>query len=151
MWILSRTAGMSVWTSSVVIAESVDTAFLGGQWWDSAAAGLTPWLKMQQGLLWTQWEASLPVQETWVWPLIWVDPTCCKAAKPLNHNYRACAVDPGNCSCGSLCARELCSATGEATLQEKPTEDRTLPLESRPCLPHEREARVAVRTQHSQK
>ena len=119
MWILSRTAGMSVWTSSVVIAESVDTAFLGGQWWDSAAAGLTPWLKMQQGLLWTQWEASLPVQETWVWPLIWVDPTCCKAAKPLNHNYRACAVDPGNCSCGSLCARELCSATGEATLSEK--------------------------------
>ena len=29
----------------------------------------------------------LPVQETWVRALVWEDPTCRRATKPLHHNY----------------------------------------------------------------
>ena len=39
----------------------------------------------------------LPMQETWVWSLVWEDPTCCGAAEPVSHNFwsphsRACAL-----------------------------------------------------------
>ena len=33
------------------------------------------------------------MQETWVRSLIWQDPTFCRAAKPLHHNYWA--PEPG--------------------------------------------------------
>ena len=29
----------------------------------------------------------LPMQGTWVRALVWEDPTCCRAAKPVRHNY----------------------------------------------------------------
>ena len=30
---------------------------------------------------------NLPVNEgTWVLPLVWEDPTCCRAVKPVHHN-----------------------------------------------------------------
>ena len=44
----------------------------------------------------------LPMQETWVWFLIWEEPTCLWASKPLCHNYWACALEPGSCSYWSL-------------------------------------------------
>ena len=33
----------------------------------------------------------LPMQGTRVWALVWEDPTCRGAAKPVSHNYWACA------------------------------------------------------------
>ena len=36
--------------------------------------------------------------ETWVWPLIPEDPTCCRAAKPMNPNYQTCALEFGSCN-----------------------------------------------------
>ena len=39
----------------------------------------------QQGLPWLR--IHLPMQGTWVQPLVWEDPTCCGATKPMNHNY----------------------------------------------------------------
>ena len=36
----------------------------------------------------------LPMQETWVWSLIWEDPTCCGATKPVHHKYWTCALEP---------------------------------------------------------
>ena len=38
------------------------------------------------------------MQETWVWSLIWEDPTCCEAPKPVCQNHWACALEPGSCN-----------------------------------------------------
>ena len=38
------------------------------------------------------------MQETQVQSLIWEDPTCFAAAKPVHHSYRACAPEPRDCS-----------------------------------------------------
>ena len=46
----------------------------------------------------------LPMQETQVWSLVWEDPTC-GATKPMHHDYWACALEPGSCSCWSLPTR----------------------------------------------
>ena len=35
-----------------------------------------------------QWlRIRLPMQGTWVQALVWEDPTCCGATKPMRHNY----------------------------------------------------------------
>ena len=35
-----------------------------------------------------QWLRNrLPMQGTWVQALVWEDPTCCGATKPVRHNY----------------------------------------------------------------
>ena len=39
---------------------------------------------------------QLPMPETWVQFLIWEDPTCCRATKPMSHNYWTCALEHGN-------------------------------------------------------
>ena len=44
-----------------------------------------------------QWlRIRLPVQGTQVQALVWEDPTCRGAAKPVCHNYRACALEPAS-------------------------------------------------------
>ena len=44
-----------------------------------------------------QWlRICLPMQGTWVWALVWEDPTCCGATKPMHHNYWACALEPAS-------------------------------------------------------
>ena len=44
------------------------------------------------------WRVGLPMQETQVRSVIWKDPTCCWAAKPVGHNYWGCALEPGSCN-----------------------------------------------------
>ena len=42
----------------------------------------------KEGLAW--WHSGqdhLPMQETRVRSLVWEDPTCCRAPKPMCHNY----------------------------------------------------------------
>ena len=42
-----------------------------------------------------QWlRICLPMQGTQVQSLVWEDPTCLGATKPLRHNYWACALEP---------------------------------------------------------
>ena len=42
-----------------------------------------------------QWlRICLPMQGTRVRSLVWEDPTCLGAAKPVHHNYWACALEP---------------------------------------------------------
>ena len=54
-------------------------------------------LKEQGASLVAQWlRIHLPMQGTWVWALVWKDPTCCRATKPMRHNYRACALEPAS-------------------------------------------------------
>ena len=38
------------------------------------------------------------MQETWVWSLIWEDPTWLIETKPVSHHYSACALELGNCN-----------------------------------------------------
>ena len=38
----------------------------------------------------------LPMQGTQVRALVREDPTCCRAAKPMRHNYRAYALEPAS-------------------------------------------------------
>ena len=38
----------------------------------------------------------LPMQGTRVQALVWEDPRCCRAAKPMRHNYRACTLEPAS-------------------------------------------------------
>ena len=42
-----------------------------------------------------QWlRICLLMQGTRVQALVWEDPTCCRATKPVHHNYWACALSP---------------------------------------------------------
>ena len=43
---------------------------------DSRASLVAQWLRIH-----------LPMQRTWVQALVWEDPTCCGATKPVRHNY----------------------------------------------------------------
>ena len=55
------------------------------------------------------------MQETWVRSLIQEDPTCRRAAKPIHHNYWACALKPGNHKYWACMPYSPRSATTEAT------------------------------------
>ena len=52
--------------------------------------------KQKQGAsLVAQWlRICLPMQGTWAQALVWEDPTCHRATKPMRHNYWACALEP---------------------------------------------------------
>ena len=46
-----------------------------------------------------QWlRLHLPVQGIWVQSLVWEDPTCLRATKPMYHNYQASALEPVLCN-----------------------------------------------------
>ena len=66
-------------------------------WRDSLASkafGITKVIKFKTSLVAQWWRICLPVQETWGQSLIWEDPTCHRASKPVHHNYWACALEP---------------------------------------------------------
>ena len=69
----------------------------------------------------------LPVQETWVLSLIWENPTCHAASKPMHHNYRACALESGSCKCWAHMPQLLKPAPPKACAlqQEKPQQMRS--------------------------
>ena len=60
--------------------------------------GLNPIGKTYRGAsLMVQWlEIRLPKQGTRVWALVWEDPTCRGATKPMRYNYWACALEPAS-------------------------------------------------------
>ena len=80
----------------------------------SSDQGKKVWLKKHdiQTCLVAQWiRICLPVHSTWVWCLVWEDPTFSGAAKPLCHRYWAQVLKPGatnteptRCSSWSPCA-----------------------------------------------
>ena len=87
----------------------------------------------------------------WVRSLVWDDPACLGATKPVCHSYWGCAVESRNCICSahelkllkSLCPRAC------APQQEKPLQREAWAL----CLTSHnwRKALAATKTQHSQK
>ena len=67
-----------------------------------------------------QWQRiHLPMQETRVQSLIQEDPTCQGAAKPMCHNYWACALKPRSRNSWAWVLQMLspCAATAEPRLQ----------------------------------
>ena len=56
-----------------------------------------PWMGASLVAQWLR--IRLPMQGTWVRALVREDPTCCGAAKPVCHNYRACALEPASRNC----------------------------------------------------
>ena len=92
-----------------------------------------------------QWiRIQLPMQRTQVRSLVWGHPSCCRAAKPMGHNYWAQVPQ---------LLKPACSRAG-ALKQEKPPqwEGRTLQLESCPHSPDlEKSPCKTTKTQHSQK
>ena len=45
-------------------------------------------IQIERASLVAQWiRILLPMQGTWVRALVWEDPTCCGATKPMLHNY----------------------------------------------------------------
>ena len=77
-----------------------------------------------------QWlRILLPVQGTRVRALVWEDPTCRGAAKPVCHNYWACALEPASHNYWAhvpqllsphATTTEACMARARALQQEKP-------------------------------
>ena len=65
----------------------------------------------------------LPRQGTWVQALIWEDPTCCGATKPVHHNHWACAIQPAShnyWACAPQLLKSMCLELVLCTQQEKP-------------------------------
>ena len=67
------------------------------------------------------WRIHLPVQETQVRSLVQEDPTCCRAARPMCHNFGACALEPGSCSYWSSSALEPVLRNKGSCWDEKPS------------------------------
>ena len=66
-----------------------------------------------------QWlRICLPMQVTWVRALVQEDPTCCRATKPVHHNYWA--LEPTSHNYWSLGTQSPCSTTREATAMRSP-------------------------------
>ena len=82
-----------------------------------------------------QWiRLYLPMQGTQVWPPIWEDLLCHRAAKPVCRNYWACALEPGSRNYWSLHALEPGLHNRRSHCNEKPEhhseeEPRSLQLE----------------------
>ena len=103
-----------------------------------------------------QWlRIRLPVQGTRVRALVWEDPTCRGATKPMRHNYRACTLEPRSHNYWSPCATTTealtprpCALQREATAVRSPC----TAMKSSPCSPQLEESPcAATKTQCSQK
>ena len=66
------------------VAQALE-GYKGGKDWFSGAFLVAQWLRI-----------CLPVQGTRVQALVREDPTCRGTAKPVHHNYWACALEPAS-------------------------------------------------------
>ena len=89
----------------------------------------------------------LPMQETRVRSLIWEDPTCRGAAKPVGHNRWACTLEPTSHSYWAL------SPGAHALQRERPPQRKPERCNERvgPTCRNSRKALAATKTQHDQK
>ena len=100
------------------------------------------------------WRICLPIQETWIRPLIREDPTCLRATKPMHHNYWACSLEPGShSSWAHMPQLRKPGCLGARAPQEKPLQwgARAPQLESSPCSWQLEKSKKATKTQSSQK
>ena len=81
----------------------------------------------------------LLMQETWVRSLVWEDSTCCGSAKPVNHKYWACAVEPRSHGAYMYVLEPACPRSRAPPLQ---CEAYILQLESNPLWTQIEKARM---------
>ena len=103
-----------------------------------------------------QWlRVCLPMQGTRVRALVWEDPTCHGATKPVCHNYWACALGPMSHNCWARMPQLLKPACPEPVFRNKRSHHNEKPAhhnEELPPLTATRESlHTAMKTQHSQK
>ena len=81
------------------------------------------------------------MQDTRVPSLMWEDPSCWRATKPMGHNYSACALEPESCNYWVHVLQLLKPICPRSMFHNKETEKplqweaRVLQLENSPCLP----------------
>ena len=67
-----------------------------------------------------QWiRICLAMQGTWVQSLVLEGPTCCRATKPMAHNYWVSALEPGSCSSWDRVPQPPRPCTLEAVLSHR--------------------------------
>ena len=104
---------------------------------------VAPWLRIR-----------LPRQGTWLRALVWEDPTCCRATKPVHHNYWACALEPMSHNYWARAPHLLKPLRLEPILRNKRSHHSEKPAHCNRVAPPTatRESlRAATKTQHSQK
>ena len=101
--------------------------------------------------LMAQWlRICLPMQGTWVQALVWEDPTCRGAAKPMHHNYWAHVPKLLKPVCPRALVPQLLSPRTTTTEAHEPRAH--APQQEKPLLTSTREnPHAAMKTQHSQK
>ena len=96
-----------------------------------------------------------PIQGTWVRALVWEDPTCRGATKPMRHNYWACTLEPASHNYWDRMPQPLKPARLETMLRNKreATAMRSLctATKSSPCLPQLEKACVQQRRPNTDK
>ena len=131
-----------------------------GAWWATVhgVAKSWTWLKwLSMHALMAQWSRiCLSVHESWVQSLVWEDPACHGAAKPVSHNYWICALEPGSCNNWAHVLQLLKPACprAHAWQHKKPPQwEAPAPQLERIALPrcNQRKASAAMKRQHSQK
>ena len=103
-----------------------------------------------------QWlRIRLPIQGTWVRALVWEDPTCRGATKPVHHNYWVCALDLESHNYRARVPQLLKPTRLEPVLCNKRSHCNEKPVhcnKEQPPLAATRESpRAATKTHHSQK
>ena len=95
LWILQNIQGRNNTISTLILTENRKEKIFSNLFLSSAL----PWKKKQADItqkkkrasLVAQWlRICLPVQRTRVRALVWEDPTCRGATRPVSHNYWAC-------------------------------------------------------------
>ena len=95
------------------------------------------------------------MQGTWVQSLVQEGPTCCRATKPVRHNYWACALEPASHNYWAYVPQLPKPVHPEPMLRNKRNHYNEKPAhrnEEWPPLAATRESpRAATETQHTQK
>ena len=88
----------------------------------------------------------LPMQGTQVRALVLEDPTCCRATKPVHHNYWACALEPASYNYWACVPQLLKPAHLEPVLRNKRSHHNEKPMHRR-VVPAHRNQRKACAQQ----
>ena len=120
-WLGNWTTTTSLPSETAEVKEREHTRCLNSnREWISGTSLVAQWLRLH-----------MLTQGTWVWSLVQDDPTCCRVAKPVCHNYWALYTMSHNTLEPVLCKREATSMRSLGTT-----------VKSGPCLPQWEKAHV---------
>ena len=94
------------------------------------------WYWISLVVQWLGIHLPLQMQGTQVWSLVWDDPTCHGASKPVHYNCWACALEPGSHNYWSPHTLEPGLRNRRNHRSKKPSHCN----ESSPCLPQQEQS-----------